>query len=210
EPVNAGALALLWLVGALHLAVAGARPSSALVRKPRGQAPRRSSIGVHARAPPGRAARRSALGAPRACARRATCLRSPRHVLALAPRDRQHERRRFFSPIACTPGLSRRALTYSRPTGPSGPLRMKAGQLSGEERIGATVNDELEHIWSRVQAELARSVEESTYRIWLQPLQPRELSGGCLLVEAPADACGWICDRFGRLLQASATLVLGV
>jgi len=87
---------------------------------------------------------------------------------------------------------------------------MKAGQLSGEERIGATVNDELEHIWSRVQAELARSVEESTYRIWLQPLQPRELSGGCLLVEAPADACGWICDRFGRLLQASATLVLGV
>src|SRR5947208_12529539 len=78
EPVNAGALALLWLVGALHLAVAGARPSSALVRKPRGQAPRRSSIGVHARAPPGRAARRSALGAPRACARRATCLRSPR------------------------------------------------------------------------------------------------------------------------------------
>ena len=87
---------------------------------------------------------------------------------------------------------------------------MKAGQLSGEEQIGATVNDELEHIWSRVQAELARSVEESTYRIWLQPLQPRELSGGCLLVEAPADACGWICDRFGRLLQASATLVLGV
>ena len=68
---------------------------------------------------------------------------------------------------------------------------------------------ELEHIWSRVQAELAQAVEESTYRIWLQPLRPRELGGQCLQIEAPADACGWICERFGRLLQASATLVLG-
>jgi chromosomal replication initiator protein len=52
-------------------------------------------------------------------------------------------------------------------------------------------------------------VEDSTYRIWLQPLRPRELSGHCLEIEAPADACGWICERFGRLMQASATLVLG-
>jgi chromosomal replication initiator protein len=71
------------------------------------------------------------------------------------------------------------------------------------------VSAELEHIWSRVQAELAQAVEESTYRIWLQPLRPRELSGGRLEIEAPADACGWICERFGRLMQASATLVLG-
>ena len=71
------------------------------------------------------------------------------------------------------------------------------------------MNAELEHIWSRVQAELAQAVEESTYRIWLQPLRPRELSGGGLQIEAPADACGWICERFGRLMQASATLVLG-
>jgi chromosomal replication initiator protein len=71
------------------------------------------------------------------------------------------------------------------------------------------VSAELEHIWSRVQAELARAVEDSTYRIWLQPLRPRELRGHCLEIEAPADACGWICERFGRLMQASATLVLG-
>ena len=75
--------------------------------------------------------------------------------------------------------------------------------------MGAAVSEELEHIWSRVQAELARTVDESTYRMWLQPLQARELSGGRLLVEAPSDACRWICDRFGRLLAATATLVLG-
>jgi chromosomal replication initiator protein len=83
------------------------------------------------------------------------------------------------------------------------------GNSQGEEQIAAAVSEELEHIWSRVQAELARSVDETTYRIWLRPLQPRELSGGCLLVEAPPDACAWICDRFGRVVQASATIVLG-
>jgi chromosomal replication initiator protein len=71
------------------------------------------------------------------------------------------------------------------------------------------VSQELEQIWSRVQAELARTVDETTYRIWLRPLQPRELSGGCLLIEAPSEACAWICDRFGRVVQASATIVLG-
>src|SRR5438128_5942285 len=75
--------------------------------------------------------------------------------------------------------------------------------------MSAAVSEELEHIWSRVQAELARTVDESTYRMWLQPLQARELSGGRLLVEAPSDACRWICDRFGRLIAASATLVMG-
>jgi chromosomal replication initiator protein len=51
-------------------------------------------------------------------------------------------------------------------------------------------------------------VEDSTYRIWLAPLRARDLSEERLLVEAPAEACTWICDRFGRLLQASATIVL--
>jgi chromosomal replication initiator protein len=71
------------------------------------------------------------------------------------------------------------------------------------------VSEELEHIWSRVQNELALVVDESTYRIWLEPLRAREFSGGRLLIEAPPHACGWITDRFGRLLAASALLVLG-
>jgi chromosomal replication initiator protein len=71
------------------------------------------------------------------------------------------------------------------------------------------VSAELEHIWSRVQNELALAVDESTYRIWLEPLRASELSRGRLLVEAPAHACGWISDRFGAILKASAELVLG-
>ena len=73
------------------------------------------------------------------------------------------------------------------------------------------MSDELEHIWSRVQAELARAVDESTYRIWLEALRPRELDlpGQRLLVEAPPGAYGWIRDRFGRVLQSCATTVIG-
>ncbi len=72
------------------------------------------------------------------------------------------------------------------------------------------MSDELEHIWSRVQAELALAVDEATYRIWLEKLRARELSADQrLLVEAPPQACGWIRDRFGRVLQSCAATVVG-
>ena len=71
------------------------------------------------------------------------------------------------------------------------------------------MSHELEHIWSRVQAQLALVVDESTYRIWLEPLQVLEHDHDTLLVEAPPDACGWIRERFGRAIQASVELVLG-
>jgi chromosomal replication initiator protein len=71
------------------------------------------------------------------------------------------------------------------------------------------VSDELEQIWSRVQAELARAVDEPTYRIWLEGLRARELSGQRLLVEAPPQACGWIHDRFGRVMQSCVRTVAG-
>ena len=71
------------------------------------------------------------------------------------------------------------------------------------------MSHELEHIWSRVQAQLALAVDESTYRIWLEPLRAVELLDGRLLVESPPHARRWIQDRFGRILQAAVELVLG-
>jgi chromosomal replication initiator protein len=60
-----------------------------------------------------------------------------------------------------------------------------------------------------VQQELASSVDELTYRIWLAPLRPREIDGSCLLLDAPPQARGWVRDRFGRLLDTCAVSVLG-
>ncbi|MHB8241124.1 MAG: chromosomal replication initiator protein DnaA [Solirubrobacteraceae bacterium] len=68
---------------------------------------------------------------------------------------------------------------------------------------------ELEHIWSRVQAQLALSVDEPTYRIWLGPLRAVQLDGERLLIEAPPHARRWVQDRFGRIIQAAVELVLG-
>jgi chromosomal replication initiator protein len=64
-------------------------------------------------------------------------------------------------------------------------------------------------MWTQVQSELALAVDETTYRVWLEPLRARELHGDRLLVEDPPQACGWIRDRFGRVLQRSAARVIG-
>ncbi len=71
------------------------------------------------------------------------------------------------------------------------------------------MSTELEQIWSRVQSRLEAAVDDSTYRVWLAPLRPREVSRGTLTVEAPARSCPWVRERFGRLLQTCAAAVLG-
>jgi chromosomal replication initiator protein len=70
------------------------------------------------------------------------------------------------------------------------------------------VSAELDHIWSRIQAELALAVDDGAYRIWLAPLRPRALEQGRLLLEAPAGARSWIRDRFGRVLESCAAGVI--
>jgi chromosomal replication initiator protein len=71
------------------------------------------------------------------------------------------------------------------------------------------LNLELEHIWSRVQSQLALVVGEPTFRLWLVQLRAVDLSDGHLVIEAPAQAQQWIQARFGRVIQASVELVLG-
>src|SRR5487761_1975997 len=78
-----------------------------------------------------------------------------------------------------------------------------------EGRPGAAVSLEVEQIWSRVQDQLALVVDEPTVRMWLDSLRPVELTGEHLVLEAQPSACRWIRGRFGRVIEASAQLVLG-
>ena len=50
---------------------------------------------------------------------------------------------------------------------------------------------------------------ESTWHEWLEPLSGQRLDDGTLRVEAPEELRPWVGDRFGRLLQACASAVLG-
>ena len=56
---------------------------------------------------------------------------------------------------------------------------------------------------------MARAVDEPTYRIWLEPLRALELSEKHLLIEAAPHSLRWVRERFGSILQASASLVVG-
>ncbi len=66
-----------------------------------------------------------------------------------------------------------------------------------------------EHIWNAVQEHLHQAVPPDTYDIWLAPLRATEHDGEVLVLEAPAELCAWVADRFARVLQASAAAVLG-
>src|ERR1700728_1607950 len=115
----------------------------------------------------------------------------------------------FFRPLRAAAARPRRPWVIVAGPGRSRSSSNSRHHFPWEERVDAAVSDELEQIWSRVQTELARAVDESTYRTWLEGLHARELAGARLLVEAPPGACGWIRDRFGRVIQSCATTVIG-
>jgi chromosomal replication initiator protein len=71
------------------------------------------------------------------------------------------------------------------------------------------VSNELEQIWTQVRAELSATLDEPVYRIWLEPLRAVDLTGNVLTIEAPSRTYRWVRERFGRVLQTSASAVLG-
>jgi hypothetical protein len=45
--------------------------------------------------------------------------------------------------------------------------------------------------WREIRAELRRVVGDSTYEIWLAPLEVRSMHGGLLVLAAPASTQSW-------------------
>jgi chromosomal replication initiator protein len=70
-------------------------------------------------------------------------------------------------------------------------------------------DDEHPPCWSLIRDELRRAVPDSTWHQWLEPLNGRQSQDGTLLVDAPAELRPWVGKRYGRLLQACTTAVLG-
>jgi chromosomal replication initiator protein len=63
--------------------------------------------------------------------------------------------------------------------------------------------------WRTIQAELRRLVGDSTYEIWLAPLEFKSWDGDVLELEAPAATRAWVADRFSRVLERCVADVLG-
>ncbi len=63
--------------------------------------------------------------------------------------------------------------------------------------------------WREIRAELRRIVGESTYEIWLEPVEVKAWDGAVLLLQAPPATQAWVAKRFGRIVERCARGVLG-
>jgi chromosomal replication initiator protein len=63
--------------------------------------------------------------------------------------------------------------------------------------------------WQAIQAQLRRTVGDSTYEIWLAPLEPQSLRANVLMLRAPTATQAWVAKRFGRILERDARNILG-
>jgi chromosomal replication initiator protein len=68
---------------------------------------------------------------------------------------------------------------------------------------------ELAPAWRTICSELRRIVGDTTYEIWLAPLQPQGLERELLVLKAPATIESWVSNRFGHIVQKCAEAVLG-
>jgi chromosomal replication initiator protein len=71
------------------------------------------------------------------------------------------------------------------------------------------VQSELMPAWPEIRAELRRVVGESTYDIWLAPLELKAWDETMLLLQAPPDTQTWVAERFGKVLERCARSVIG-
>jgi DnaA N-terminal domain len=59
--------------------------------------------------------------------------------------------------------------------------------------------------WEEIRAGLLDAVGDSTFEIWLAPLELLALdAAGALVVSAPRETVGWVTRRFGRILDSAA------
>jgi chromosomal replication initiator protein len=63
--------------------------------------------------------------------------------------------------------------------------------------------------WREIRVELRRVLGDSTYSIWIAPLEVKAFEGSALLLNAPPATRGWVAKRFGRILETCASAVLG-
>jgi chromosomal replication initiator protein len=71
-------------------------------------------------------------------------------------------------------------------------------------------NLEQDDVWRSIREELRRVVGESTYEIWIAPLEVTGFEGDVLLLKAPAATQAWVAKRFGRILERCARAVTGL
>jgi chromosomal replication initiator protein len=107
------------------------------------------------------------------------------------------------------PGCQIAADIFARSGTPVPPHESVADCAFRRGRLDLPANFELAPVWRQIRAELSRAVGESTYEIWLAPLEAKGWDGRVLLLQAPADTATWVAKRYGRVLETCAQAVVG-
>ncbi|MGB9186319.1 MAG: chromosomal replication initiator protein DnaA [Solirubrobacteraceae bacterium] len=63
--------------------------------------------------------------------------------------------------------------------------------------------------WQSIRAQLRRRLGDSTFDIWIAPIEVRGWDGETLLLQAPSGTRQWISARYGRALERCARETLG-
>ncbi len=72
---------------------------------------------------------------------------------------------------------------------------MVAGQVQDD-----SPRHELDALWGTIQDQLRRSVPESTFRLWLEPLRAVDAAGDTLYLTAPEGIRAWVERRYASLI----------
>jgi chromosomal replication initiator protein len=65
--------------------------------------------------------------------------------------------------------------------------------------------EELATVWRATREDLRRSVIESTFALWLEPLEPAALRGTTLYLTAPPNATAWVERRYAPMIAVAAS-----
>ena len=101
-------------------------------------------------------------------------------------------------------------MVYSpAPEQPPGPLFIVDHRLPRRSRSPLPDHVELGPAWGEIRAQLRRTVGESTYDLWLAPLEIDAWDGTLLRLRGPNTTASWVAARFGRAVQTCVQAVLG-
>ena len=115
-----------------------------------------------------------------------------------------------FAPTRPRPRFAPDVRWYIRRPGWSSPGLSKTFSNTPQRgQLDLPGNLEPAEVWRDMRAELRRTLGDSTFDIWIAPLEVRALEPGRLRISAPVATQSWVADRFGRVLEACAQAVIG-
>jgi chromosomal replication initiator protein len=118
----------------------------------------------------------------------------------------------FFRALRQPRRRAKRPLVYSPPRDEtaSGALTNRvAFELPGRSRLALPAQPEATSEWRTIRSELRQLVGDSTFQIWLEPIEFESWDGEHLALTAPVQTAGWVTGRYGALLQRCVRQHLG-